>query len=95
MFIDVPIVLDLIAIRNQRQQLIDSNLMQHNRKRHNYHYQIRDLIMVKVYDPTKMQEKLHGPYPIITIRTNGTVQTQRATNVLEMFNIWKLVPYKG
>ena len=95
MFVDVPIMSDLIAIRNQRQQLIDTNLMRHNRKRYDHHYQINDLIMVLVYDPDKMQEKLHGPYPILEIRTNGTVRIQRAPNVLETFNIRKIVPYKG
>ena len=95
MFIDVPIVSNLIVIQNRRQQLIDSNPMRHNYKRYDYHYRIRDLIMVKVYDPTKMQEKLHGPYHIIIIRTNGIVQIQRAPKFLETFNIRKLVPYKG
>ena len=51
--------------------------------------------MVKVYDPTKMEEKLHGPYPILELRTNGTVRIQRAPHVVETFNIRKIVPYKG
>ena len=38
MFIDVPIMVDLIAIRNNQQQLIDSNLIRHNRKYYDYHY---------------------------------------------------------
>ena len=69
--------------------------MRHNRKRYDHHYQIGDLIIVLVYDPTKMQEKLHGPYSIITIQTNSTVQIQIAANVLEMFNIRKIVQFKG
>ena len=38
MFVDVPIISDLIAIRNNRQQLIDTNLIRHNQKRYDYHY---------------------------------------------------------
>ena len=69
--------------------------MRYNCKRYDHHYQVNDPIMVLVYDPDKMQEKLHGPYPILKIWTNGTVRIQRAPNVLETFNIRKIVPYKG
>ena len=51
--------------------------------------------MVKVYDPTKMQEKVDGPSPILELRTNGTVQIQWSPNAVEMFNIRKIVTYKG
>ena len=73
MFVDVPIIADLLPIRNQRQQLIDSNPIRYKRKWCDHHYWIGDLIMVLVYDPTKMEEKLSGPYPILVIQTNGTV----------------------
>jgi len=95
MFIDVPILSGLLTIRNRRQQLIDQNLMRHNRKRYDYHYRVGDLIMIKKYDPTKMEEKLHGPYPIHDLRTNGTVRIERAPLILETFNLRKIVPYKG
>ena len=51
--------------------------------------------MVVRYDPTKLQEKLHGPYPIVEFRTNGTVSLQRRPGISESFNIRKLRPYKG
>ena len=73
MFVDVPIISDLIAIRNNRQQLIDSNLIRHNQKRYDYHYQLGQRVLVKTYDPVKMQEKLHGSYPILELQTNGTI----------------------
>ena len=40
---------------------------------------------------------MHGPYPILECRTNGTVVLQRLKNGLidEVYNIRKLVPYKG
>ena len=92
MFVDAPVMADLIAIRNRRQQLIDDNLIRHNRKLYDCHCRLGDLIMVKAYDPTKMQEKLHGPYPILELRTNGTVRIQRAPIIVETFNIRKIVP---
>ena len=69
--------------------------MRHNRKRYNHHYRVGDEVIVVRYDPTKLQEKLHGPYPIVEIRTNGTVSLQRRPGISESFNIRKLRPYKG
>ena len=96
MFVDVPILADLIAIRNKRQQLVDQNLMRHNKKRYNYHYRVGDEVMITTYDPTKLPERLHGPYRIVETRTNGTVRVRmREPNIDETFNIRKLRPYKG
>ena len=52
-------------------------------------------MMVKVYDPTKMQEKLHRPYPILELWTNGMVCIQQVPLIVETLNIWKIVPHKG
>ena len=38
MFIDIPVIADLIAIRDLRQLLIDQNLRRHNRSCYNHHY---------------------------------------------------------
>ena len=55
MFADVPVIADMLAIRQKRRQLIiDQNLMRHNRKRYDHHYCVNDLVMIKTYDPTKM-----------------------------------------
>ena len=53
--------------------------------------------MIKVYDLTKLQERLHGPYPIVECKTKGTVRVQRGPTVvvIETYNIRKVVPYKG
>ena len=51
--------------------------------------------MIKRYDPTKLQEKLYGPYPIEQVFTNGTVRVKRAELIDETYNIRKIVPYKG
>ena len=97
MFIDVPVLADLEAIRQRRQALIDSNLAKQNRKRYDYHYKVGDHVYVKKYDPRKSEERMHGPYPILECRTNGTVVLRRLPNGLidEVYNIRKLVPFKG
>ena len=95
MFVDVLIMSDLIARQNNQQKLIDSNLIRHNRKRYDYHYQLGQRVMVKTYDPVKMQEKLHGPYPNLELQMNGTFRIARHPHVVETFNLRKIVPYKG
>ena len=62
-----------------------------------YHYKVGEYVWVKVYDPKKGDDRLHGPYKIQETRTNGTVVVLRNEegNVLETYNIRKLQPYKG
>ena len=97
MFVDVPVMTDLIALRERRQLLIDKNLRRHNRKRYDHHYRVNDWVMIKKYDPWKGDDRLHGPYQITEVRTNGTVRIRRNEQgeIEETFNIRRLVPYKG
>ena len=68
-----------------------------NEKRVEHHYKVGDYVWIKVYDPAKGDDKLHGPYKIQETRTNGTVVVIRNEegNVLETYNVRKLEPYKG
>ena len=89
MFLDVPLLANLEAIRNRRQQLIDQNLIRLNKIRIDHSYSIGDRVMVKTYDPIKLEERFHGPYPITTVYTNGTVKLQRNEAATEVFNIFE------
>lgn len=97
MLVDVPVIADLIAIRNNCQQLIDQNAMRHNRRRYDYHYRVDEWVMkvTKDWDKHKLIERLHGPYRTLETQTNGTVPLGMAPNVIQTVNIQKLRPYKG
>ena len=97
MFIDVPVISNLIEIRDRGQQFINENLRRHNSKRYDYHHKVRDLIMIKDDEPNKLEPRLHGPHAIVECRTNGTVVVQMDDigNVYETFNIRRIVPHKG
>ena len=97
MLLDIPVIANLVAIRERRQLLIDENLRRQNKKRLEYHYKVDDWVMIKVYDPKKGDDRFHGPYKIKETRTNGTVVVIRNEegNVLETYNIRKLKPYTG
>ena len=95
MFLDIPVIADLEAIQQRRQLLINQNLVRMNRKRFDHHYKVGDLVMIKKYDPRKGDERLHGPYPILETRTNGTIVVHRDNLINETYNIRKVEPYRG
>ena len=95
MMVDVPLVHNLMAIRDRRQKLIDENLRRLNAKRINYNFSIGDEVMVDEYDPVKICRRKHGPYRIVRVFTNNCVRVQLSPHVQETFNIRKLSPYKG
>ena len=72
MIVNVPVISDLIAIRKQRQQLVDNN-----QKWYDYYYKVGDEVMIRTYNPTKLQEWLHKSYQITKCRTNGIVSIER------------------
>jgi len=61
MLMDIPFIANLAAIRDRRQQLINSTLIRTNKKRidYNNNYRVGDNAMIKRYDPTKLQERPH------------------------------------
>ena len=89
MTINVPLVTDIVAITNRRQQMIDKNLIRLNKKRVNHNYAVGERVVMVEYDPTKLQARTHGPYRIVRVFTNGTVRLQIDDNVQETVNIRK------
>ena len=50
MIIDVPLIANLSAIRNCRQQMIDKNLKNKNKKRIEHHYRVGDRVKQIVWN---------------------------------------------
>ena len=95
MLFDIPVTSGLVAVRNKRQLLVDTNLMRSNKKRIHYNYQPGQQVMVVTEDPTKLQQRTHGPYLIQRIFTNGTVELQLNADNSTTVNIRKLVPIRN
>jgi hypothetical protein len=88
MFLDVPLIADIIAITNRRQVVVNESLRKANLSRRNYdYYRVNDQVLVKAYQPDKLDELFEGPYTITTVHVNGTVTIQRTHNVVERLNI--------
>ena len=94
MFLDLPIVADLLLIQRKRQVLIDENLRRQNQKRRPFDYAVGGRVLVKVDDPSKLQERARGPFVITRVHTNGTVTIMRTPHVTERINIRRIIPYR-
>ena len=94
MLFDIPVRSDLQAIRNKRQLQIDNNLIRSNKRRLHYNYQPGQHVMVLTEDPTKLEQRTHGPYSINRVFTNGSVELQLNATNATIVNIRKLVPIR-
>ena len=95
MFMDVQLLADLESIRGRKQQRIDENAKRINKKRIDHHYQVGDMVKLRVEDPTKLENRFKGPYRIQQVNTNGTVRLQTRPGVVTPINIRKIEPYQG
>jgi hypothetical protein len=93
MFLDIPIIADLQLLHQQRQALIDQNLMRSNRKRISHDYQPNEEVLILAYKPGKLDPQATGPFTIHSVHTNGTVTIIRNPFVHERINIRRLRPY--
>ena len=84
---DVPLIANINSIRGRRQQQIDDSLLKMNKKRIYYHYKVGESVWIKEYNPGKIQPRLHGPYPIAQVYTNGTVDLNNIPSTIEKYNI--------
>eukprot|EP00957_Ditylum_brightwellii_P025437 1923631-Ditylum_brightwellii.AAC.1 len=94
MFLDLPVIADLITIRDRRQYLIDENLCRQNLKSKEYDYAVGHEVLIKAVNPAKLEPKAHWPYALTQVITNGTVSVSRGLHVVERMNIPHLIPVR-
>ena len=93
MFLDVPLIADIMALTASRQVRINESLRKANLIRRTYDFKVNDQVLIKSDSQGKLSEKWIGPYPITTVHVNGTVTLQRGHNLIERMNIRRLKPY--
>ena len=89
MFFDLPLLTDMMALQNTRQQLVDSRLLKENSSRIKHDYKISDQILKKsvLSLSDKLKPAFTGPYPILQVHTNGTITIRLRENLTERINI--------
>ena len=93
MLLNVPIIVDLIKLRDDRQLSVDENLQRVNSKRISYDYQPGQKILKKRHEWTKLGERWDGPFPIDKVHVNGNVTVELREGVTERLNIRRVKPY--
>ena len=94
MLLNIPVLIDLAAIQDNRQLKINENLRRQNSKRREFDYSINDEVLIKVPNPNKLEPRFQGPFRITQVFTNGTVEIQRTNQVYERINIRRLIPFR-
>ena len=94
MLLNLPVVANWEQIRQRKQAQIDYDAARENRRRYTRDYQPGDEVLVIVKDPTKMEDRMEGPYTVTQVFNNGTVAIQRTPNVVERINVRRIKPYE-
>ena len=94
MLLPIPVLTDYNLIRQRWQTIIDENNRRANLRRVFKDYTIGDEVLVKTYNPAKLQERAEGPFRVAQVHVNGTITIDRAPNVQERINIRRIRPYR-
>ena len=94
MFLNIPLIADIMAIQQNRQLIVDKNLLRANAKPIKHDYAVDDLVWKRNYIglSDKLKNTVKGPYPIRRVHTNGTVTIQLSEHVQERINIRRIRP---
>ena len=95
MLLDVPLVIDLLQVRDKRQIMVDENLRRVNAKRSSYDYQPGQKILKKKHEWTKLGERWDRPFEIKKVHVNGNVTIDLRQGVTERLNIRRIKPYRA
>ncbi len=93
MFLNIPLVADILTLTQHRQALVNKRLLRANSRRSSHDFRVGEMVFVNHYNlrANKLEKIRTGPYPIIQVHTNNTVTLQRG-QVHERINIRRLTP---
>ena len=93
MILPIPLIANYNLIREKKQIAIDEANRKENLRRRFKDYVVGDKVMIKAWNPGKLQARTFGPFIINQVHTNGTITIERKPNVYERINIRRVVPY--
>jgi len=84
MIMDVPVIANLSAIQDGRQQMIEENLVKQNKKRIEHHYKVGDIVEQIVWNKMKqLSQRTHGPFRVLATHRNSNLTIQRKPTVTD------------
>ena len=96
MYLDIPLMADIITISEARQQIIAKRLEQANFKRISHEFKVGDQVLKRrVIGPRdKLRPTFSGPHRIVQVYTNGDVTIQLDARIRERMNIRRIQPFR-
>jgi transposase InsO family protein len=97
MYLDIPLLADVLTLQQLRQKQIDKRLLRSNARRKQHDYKIGDHVLIQrsLDASSKMEPTYKGPFPIVQVHTNGTVSVQLKPNLVDRYNIRRITPYRS
>lgn len=95
MFIDMPLIADILSMQRNRQIQIDERLLKANAKRIYHDYKVGEQVLKRNLKPATLRSLWHGPYPIRQVHVNGTLTVETRPGLLERWNIRHFKPYRS
>jgi hypothetical protein len=74
MVMNIPFIADLTLKRENHQRFIDERVIHSNACCHSSEYQPCQEVLKLVYKPDKLEPRAQGPYDVIAVHTNGTIE---------------------
>ncbi|CAB9512351.1 hypothetical protein SEMRO_531_G161360.1 [Seminavis robusta] len=94
MYLDIPLIADILTIQKHRQGLIDKRLLKANARRLQHDYAVGDSVykrnVLSLSD--KLRPTFSGPYTITRVYTNSTVELQLSPHLYECIKIRRIKP---
>ena len=94
MFVNIPLIADWHLITTNREQIVNNQLQRSNAKRRRYDYTTGMRVLKKLHKPTKLGNRVSGPYNITQVHVNGTITILLRPGVTERINIRRVIPYR-
>jgi hypothetical protein len=82
MLLDIPLIADLITIRNSHQAIIDESLLVANLT--------GSITIIVVHAPDKLDARWTGPYDNVSVHVNGTLTIRLNAHTVECITIGHL-----
>ncbi|CAJ1944711.1 unnamed protein product [Cylindrotheca closterium] len=65
MLLNIPVIVNLLSIQEKRQLMVKKNLWRQNAKRKEFDHNIAGKVLIKNFNPSKLDPKMEGPYQIL------------------------------
>ena len=97
MYLDIPLIADILTLQTIRQQGIDQRLLKANAQRLHHEFKVNDQVLKRneVTTSDKLRPTFSGPHRILQVHTNGTVTIQINNHIRERINIRRLQPFRS